>query len=558
MVVMTQLSTATRSAKIASPRLLVELEPWNQVFKRNFRDLFRHERQWHGSCLPGRFWPDVFVSSRLPWRALIESSFCHLIFFSLLWWVSHFAAMQPQIVKASRFQASDVVTYPASEYLPPLNTMTAPRAARGGDPKYAKQEIISVPREADNMRQTIVTPPDIKLKQDLPVPNIVSWSHTPVPVPLAATTRTAAEMRIPESYSNVVAPPPDARLAASMRNTERLPAAVIEPPPSVEGSSTRKIGDLNIGHSEVVAPAPQLPMGEQRALTTHGELSTIAPTSVVAPPPTVERGSGWRGAGELIALNAEAAAPSLPLQTPAGNRRGTFAAGPGGKATGSGVPDLQGHAGSGAGQDFGSTNNSVPSGLYVGKGSSSSAVAGTGQNGGTRGAFATPHAGLMASARPPRISATPEGNAEPVPPELTMPVDRKVFGDRKFYAMTQNMPNLNSGGGSWVIRFAELKQNEAEGQLLPPVALRKVDPAYPVELMKNNVEGTVTLYAVIHSDGHVSTVRVLDGPDDRLNSYASDALSHWQFQPAVKNGEAIAIEAVVRVPFKPRKLKSAF
>ena len=139
-----------------------------------------------------------------------------------------------------------------------------------------------------------------------------------------------------------------------------------------------------------------------------------------------------------------------------------------------------------------------------------------------------------------------------------MPMDRKVFGDRKFYAMTQNMPNLNSAGGSWIIRFAELKPGDAPGKLLPPVAVRKVDPAYPLELMKNNVEGTVTLYAVIHSDGHVSTVRVLEGPDDRLNAYASDALSRWQFQPAVKNGEAIAIEAVIRVPFRPRKVKSAF
>lgn len=557
MVVMTHVLTASKP--IASPRLLVELEPWHQVFRRNLRDLFRQEMQWHGSCLPGRFWPDVFVPSRVPWWGLMESGFYHLIFFALLWAVSQLAAMQTHIEQPPRFRASDVVTYPASEYLPPLNTMKGARAARHGDPRYAKQEIISVPREADNMRQTIVTPPDIKLKQDVPVPNIVAWSRTPVAVPLAATTRAAAEMRIPEISTNVVAPPPDARLAASMRNTERLQASVIEPPPSVEASSMRQIGDLNIGHSEVVAPAPQITMGEQRTLTTHGELSAIATPNVVAPPPAVERGSESRGGGELIALNADAAAPSVPLQTPVGNRRGTFAAGPDGKATGSGEPDLTGSASSGAGQNAATTaNGSLPRGLYVGKGPSSSALAGHGQGNGAGGAFATPRPGLMSTAIPPRVSTTQDQGAEPVPPELTMPADRKIFGDRKFYAMTQNMPNLNSAGGSWVIRFAELKPGDAPGKLLPPVAVRKVDPAYPVELMKHNVEGTVTLYAVIHSDGHVSTVRVLEGPDDRLNTYASDALSRWQFQPAVKNGAAIAIEAVIRVPFKPRKLKSAF
>jgi len=555
---MTQVSTATRSAKTASLRLLVELEPWHVGFRRNLRDLFRHEPQWRGSSPPGRFWPDVFVSSRLPLWGFLESGFYHLAAFALLWAVSHFGAMKTRMVEPLRFHAADVVTYPASEYLPPLNTMREPQVARHGDPKYAKQEIISVPREADNTRQTIVTPPDIKLKQDVAVPNIVAWSHTAVPVPLAATARTAAELRIPEIAPNVVAPPPDARLAASMHSAERLQAAVIEPPPSIETSSIRKIGDLNIGHSEVVAPAPQLAMGEQRTLGVRGEVSGIATPNVVAPPPTIERGSGSRGGGELIALNADAAAPSLPLQTPAGNRRGTFAVGPEGKATGAGEPDLKGSAGSGAGQNSAGASGSLPSGLYVGKGSSSSAVAGHGQGDGGGGAFATPRPGLMASAIPPRTSATTAGSAEPVPPELTMPMDRKVFGDRKFYAMTQNMPNLNSAGGSWIIRFAELKPGDAPGKLLPPVAVRKVDPAYPLELMKNNVEGTVTLYAVIHSDGHVSTVRVLEGPDDRLNAYASDALSRWQFQPAVKNGEAIAIEAVIRVPFRPRKVKSAF
>jgi len=555
---MTQVSTATRSAKTASLRLQVELEPWHEGFRGNLRDLFRREPAWRGSSPPGNFWPDVFVSSRLPLWGFLESVFYHLIAFALLWAGSHFVATNTHMIEPSRFQASDVVTYPASEYLPPLNTMSGIRAARHGDPKFAKQEIISVPREADNTRQTIVTPPDIKLKQDVPVPNIVAWTHAPVPVPLAATARSAAEMRIPEIANTVVAPPPDARAAPSMRNAERLQTSVIEPPPSVEASSMRKIGDLNIGHSEVIAPAPQLALGEQRTSGMRDEIAGIATPNVIAPPPTIERGSGSRGGGELIALNADAAAPSVPLQTPAGNRRGTFAAGPEGRAAASGAPDLKGAAGSGAGQNSGTANATLPSGLYVGKGATSSAVAGHGQGSGSGGAFAMPQSGVLASAIPPRVSATKDEGAEPVPAELTMPVDRKVFGDRKFYAMTQNMPNLNSAGGSWVIRFAELKQNDAPGKLLPPVAVRKVDPAYPLELMKNNVEGTVTLYAVIHSDGHVSTVRVLDGPDDRLNNYASDALSRWQFQPAVKNGEAIAIEAVIRVPFKPRKLKSAF
>jgi TonB family protein len=117
--------------------------------------------------------------------------------------------------------------------------------------------------------------------------------------------------------------------------------------------------------------------------------------------------------------------------------------------------------------------------------------------------------------------------------------------------MSLNMPNLNSAGGSWVVHFAELKENSGEkGELIAPVATQKVDPAYPAELMRENVEGTVTLYAIIHSDGSVGDVRVLHGVDDRLDTYARTALSQWRFQPATRNGTAVAIEAVVMIPFR--------
>ena len=44
--------------------------------------------------------------------------------------------------------------------------------------------------------------------------------------------------------------------------------------------------------------------------------------------------------------------------------------------------------------------------------------------------------------------------------------------------------------------------------LSQPMATRKVDPAYPIQLMRENVAGTVILYAVIHADGSVGNVRV--------------------------------------------------
>ena len=81
----------------------------------------------------------------------------------------------------------------------------------------------------------------------------------------------------------------------------------------------------------------------------------------------------------------------------------------------------------------------------------------------------------------------------------------------------------------------------------------KVDPAYPPEAIRERVEGTVTLYAVIHKDGTVGEVKVLKGVDERLDRNAQDALSRWHFQPATKNGSAVDLEAVVQIPFVAKR-----
>jgi TonB family protein len=83
------------------------------------------------------------------------------------------------------------------------------------------------------------------------------------------------------------------------------------------------------------------------------------------------------------------------------------------------------------------------------------------------------------------------------------------------------------------------------------MATHKVDPAYPLQLMKENVAGTVVLYAVIHADGSVGNVRVLRGVDDRLDHFASDAIAQWKFQPATKAGVPVDVEATFRIPFRP-------
>ena len=51
----------------------------------------------------------------------------------------------------------------------------------------------------------------------------------------------------------------------------------------------------------------------------------------------------------------------------------------------------------------------------------------------------------------------------------------------------------------------------------------------------------------------VGDVRVLDGFDARLDENARLALEKWKFRPGTRNGVAVDVEAVVRVPFKLAK-----
>jgi TonB family protein len=164
---------------------------------------------------------------------------------------------------------------------------------------------------------------------------------------------------------------------------------------------------------------------------------------------------------------------------------------------------------------------------------------------------------LTASVSPSRVTSAPSRPVQPESAAKLSETERAVFGNRRFYSLTLNMPNLNSAGGSWVIRFAELNHDSSNHDANPaadlsqPAATRKVDPAYPIQLMRENVAGTVILYAVIRADGTVGNVRVLRGVDDRLDQFASQAVAQWRFHPATKNGTPVDVEATFQIPFRP-------
>ncbi len=142
------------------------------------------------------------------------------------------------------------------------------------------------------------------------------------------------------------------------------------------------------------------------------------------------------------------------------------------------------------------------------------------------------------------------------------PIDiEKPFVGRPVYSMTINMPNVTSYSGSWIVQFAEAdveadaeadteRPEEPKTKLTAPWLLSKVDPRYSAAAAQERIEGEVVLYARIQSDGAVTNLQIVKSLDPRLDDSARQAFAKWRFEPAHRYKEAVAVEALIRIPFR--------
>ncbi|HEV2965157.1 MAG TPA: TonB family protein [Candidatus Angelobacter sp.] len=546
---------------------LIEPEPWLRIFLRNLGDLFRPTppKIWLTSQ-PGEYWADALVNRPVPWTAMRKSSLLHLLAAVSIYGLTMTWLNQPQVLPQS-VPRNTISYYEVSKYLPPVKSAhPKPEAVRRrpqkADPEFAPQEIVSIETGHKSTLQTVVNPVSPQLlNQDTPLPNIVVWTSTPSPAPVArnhplvfpyatppvvppapeTAKRNLKSLLAPDAQPDAVAPasqPVNRNLAAL--NVPVQPQAAVPPAPS---NVQRNLGEMNLAFNTPAVEAPKLPVPEQQvsnAEQTSQQGQPAAANIPAAQPITAGIGKAQaQEVGQLLALNAQPIAPSGTITVPEGNRPGEFAAGPTGHAGATARPEIKSGASSVPG---GQTEGSgTPAGIFV---SDPPRKVGSGA--------------VVALAPPsPAVPSKPDGHIDvPLRNSNDVPtsgrIENQVFGGKRYYSMSLNMPNLTSSAGSWIIRFAEMHpQPGAAGEnLSAPVALYKVDPAYPADLMRDKVEGVVVLYAVIHSDGSVGEVRILEGIHDDLDHNASTALQKWHFRPGTKNGLPVDLEAVIRVPFK--------
>ena len=344
--------------KITPPKLLVEREPAYRVFFCNLNDLVRPPRTapLKLTSAPAPFWPDVFVPARLPWERFLQSMVVHAVMIMALGGLLEFWLSQRHTVQRMAFRKSEVIYFSPSEYLEALGrgkaTLRAPRKGQAG---VTLPPVIKVAREKGNHTQASTAPPALQLKPQVQLLRLVAWNSVVPAVPMSAITRP--RLTTPSDLAAVVAPPPDIRHARG-RGTlaEMNPAAVVGPPPEISslGGSravnapksavigpppevavssgprsmsvptatvigpppsarqlVRRIGGVNVGYVEVVAPAPQMSQREQGTLQAMVQASLRGTETAVVPPPPSVSGSGSPGGSRISSLSA-AATPVVP------------------------------------------------------------------------------------------------------------------------------------------------------------------------------------------------------------------------------------------------------
>jgi len=597
-----QQASTSRAASAHQPRLNWELPEWFPSFRENLSSLLRHQQSAPTGFRPGIFWKDVFVDQELNWKAITRSYAGHLVFAGLVYVLS----MPYYAHHFTLVQSHDRITYinPDEDILvsePPVEQPAPKKLAavisRSSRARFASQSdaakrvalAMAVPKWADNTTRTIVAPDAPKIYATAPMPDIVLVTPVPQAPPVASVASSAPKLVAPLLDVTPVSPPPD--VSQAKLNMPALPQATAIAPP-VDTHAARSLANLrvapmpdainaepkltvaastklpNFGNVEPVAPAPDLknagtiqlskaipaaaqpiaPPPETQALAHAWGLSGNLPAAAepIAPVPDISgAGTAASAAGSVISINLSPIAG--PPRMPDGTRRGAFAGNPD-AGNGTGIPERKA-GGNGPGGDspvatkdeLGIIAAAVPHGLANGVAAVTSPLSGGSPLRNSLLAMAR-HPGL--SLPPPRVTPTDD------PPNA---VDEKIFRGRKYYTMALNKPNLTSAGGSWIFRFAERGINAGSGDVTAPIPLREVDAAYPAELMRENIQGVVILYAIIRADGSVAEVKILEGFDDRLDENAARALSAWHFVPGTRDGNPIDLETVVRIPFRSKR-----
>jgi protein TonB len=88
------------------------------------------------------------------------------------------------------------------------------------------------------------------------------------------------------------------------------------------------------------------------------------------------------------------------------------------------------------------------------------------------------------------------------------------------------------------------------GGLTAPSVLYRVEPEFSEEARKAKYQGTVVLTIEVGEDGKPHRFHILRSLGLGLDEKAIDAVSHWKFKPALRNGRPVRAPATIEVNFR--------
>ena len=563
---MTSTGTTRAHPRPSSPGELELLIAWpdpRAEFRENLRARLR------GQVVPAQestsppdhgFWSGVDLSAPWPKIPLRASGGFHALLIAALMSVSLWPGPHIRLADDDDRRAFSNA-HLVNPFLPELHGQPVPRSAphkapSKPDPVPARQEIVSLPPNPDNLHQTIVAEPKMTLPRDIALPNLVALDPARPAQSLDASSK-AALRKLPSLLPQVTAPAVDASAVRAGRKLPSLLPQVAAPAPDVSVVKPRLAVPLL--QPKIVQPAPEVgDVGSASAARVSHLLPGAAP---IPPAPQVsdmaQAKDALRRAGNLLALSLHPADVAAPVRPPEGNRRGEFAASPTGRAGATGTPGTgssDSHSPSGSDAH---SNYNAPPGITISAPPPKAAVAPV-----SNSAPQAPHPAPDPSLRNKLLAAMRTPSQEmPHPPAATAKessgerseIERRVFRGRLSYSLAVNMPNLNAATGSWIIHFSEREPSTPHVPIAAPEVVRKSDPAYPGELMADNIHGTVVLTATIRADGSVADIVVAKSLEPRLDRNAAEALARWVFRPALRNGQPIELDAVIQVPFRAQR-----
>ena len=77
------------------------------------------------------------------------------------------------------------------------------------------------------------------------------------------------------------------------------------------------------------------------------------------------------------------------------------------------------------------------------------------------------------------------------------------------------------------------------------------DPEYSEEARHAKYQGTVLLWVIVGADGRPRDIRVQRSLGMGLDEKAVEAVRRWTFEPAMKDGQPVAVQVNIEVSFRP-------